>query len=751
MLNRLLQLKRKTSSIFIKLLLGFMAIIVLLVSFNFFSFAFFRNNIRNEIISYNNNNLNTTTKHMEQHLQLVHNVASSLFMNGKLQSLELTPQLDYILAKQVINDLQNTVSNQLLYLDNLFVYSVNRSFVMDKTMGADAKMMFSQYFNNETYTYEFWMEQFKSPQGFQIYPAASFSETTYAISTPKTGLVLPYIVKSSLYPNYVFLGLIDTDKFLNAYHLSINDSLYILDPQGKVLFSHAADTQQIPELPPDRSYIKINNSYYFYTRGAETGLTYINVVPDASISSQIVRLNVTLFGLLAVSVVISIVISVLFTVRFNNPVKKIVESIRHMNANHKTASPIADHANEFEMIRENVGRILQTSEAVHQDLATKNNHLMYYAFINKLKRIPGMFSTEQDLLSGGGTKPFLFVLFRLSFKQRFQEEMKDEEIRSIAFIREFLQFMMSSRLEGSHTFQIESNQILSLVYADKIDAKLTEALEQVKSVMDIDKSYFFLTIAVSPVYYSDTDFTPAYEQTLRRIRHRPFDDETHILLDSYADEQRIDLPSGLEQEFDVHLQAGNEAEAIQTMKRMIAFLSRKKADAERFQRFAEELHVKLDKLLTSLKLGTEEPSAFAYTLLHTIEELSEQLERQIARVCGKVRMKREERDPIISFALEYMENHYTKDVTLDVVAGKLNITPGYLSTYFKEKTGTNFVDAINEIRIKRAAEILTNTDLRIQDVAEQVGYLNMNSFYRMFKKFMGITPTDFRKMRQGES
>ncbi|MFK7693793.1 helix-turn-helix domain-containing protein [Paenibacillus sp. HJGM_3] len=756
MMNRLLQLRLRTKSIFIKLLLGFMAVIVLLVSFNFFSFAFFRTNIRNEIIKYNESNLNTTTKHMEQHLQLIRNVVSGFFMNGKLQALEQATEIDYILAKQVINELQNTVSNPLLYLDNLFVYTSKRGFVLEKTMGADASLMFSQYYHNTRYPSTFWKQQFESVQGFQLYPASTFTETTYSISTPKTGLVLPFVVQSNLYPNFVFLGFLDTEKFFNAYHQSINDSLFILDAHGNPLFTHGDDLAQIPALPEDRSYILLDHRYYFYTRSPDSGLTYVNVVPDKSISSQIVRLNFTLLGLLALAVLLSVVISVLFTVRFNNPVKKIVDTIRQMNAK----TPITDNGNEFEMIRENVGRMLQSTEAAHHDLELKNNHLLYYAFINKLKRIPGPFqSSEGERMDAGGEdRTYLFVLFQLSFKLRFYEELKEEEHRSIYFIREFLQYMMGSRLEGSHTFQIENNQILTLVYTDGVDARLTEALAQVKNVMDIDKSYFFLTIAVSPVYQSDADFTTAYEETLARIRRRPFNDETYVMLEAPADEVRIVLPSGLEQEFDVQVQAGNEPEAVHTLKRMLAYLSRKNADAERFRRFGEETLQKLEKVAAVLKLPGEElgdggrsgSARSAAVQLHTVDELSAALGARLATVCGLIRSKREERDPIIHFALEYMETHYTKDVTLDIVAGKLNITPGYLSTYYKEKTGNNFIDTLNEIRIKKAAEILRQTDLRIQDIAEQVGYLNMNSFYRMFKKFMGITPTDFRKMKQEE-
>ncbi|WP_309121897.1 helix-turn-helix domain-containing protein [Paenibacillus sp.] len=80
------------------------------------------------------------------------------------------------------------------------------------------------------------------------------------------------------------------------------------------------------------------------------------------------------------------------------------------------------------------------------------------------------------------------------------------------------------------------------------------------------------------------------------------------------------------------------------------------------------------------------------------------------------------------------------------IAEKLDITGGYLSTYFKEKTGMNFLDAVNDVRIRKARELLDRASgLKIQDVAARVGYQNLNSFNRMFKKFTGLTPSEYRQ------
>ena len=100
---------------------------------------------------------------------------------------------------------------------------------------------------------------------------------------------------------------------------------------------------------------------------------------------------------------------------------------------------------------------------------------------------------------------------------------------------------------------------------------------------------------------------------------------------------------------------------------------------------------------------------------------------------------------MLAYMLDYLDKHYGENINLNLVADKLNLSPGYLSTFFKEKQGINFSDYLNNLRISHAKELLMNVDLRIQEIALQVGYLNVNSFIRMFKRASGLTPGEYRK------
>lgn len=93
----------------------------------------------------------------------------------------------------------------------------------------------------------------------------------------------------------------------------------------------------------------------------------------------------------------------------------------------------------------------------------------------------------------------------------------------------------------------------------------------------------------------------------------------------------------------------------------------------------------------------------------------------------------------------YINEHYMDNISLDGCADYTGISPFLLSKSFKRVTGKNFIDYLTELRLDKAKELLRDTSLRINDVAEQVGYQH-SYFNRIFKKQEGITPSRYREL-----
>lgn len=99
----------------------------------------------------------------------------------------------------------------------------------------------------------------------------------------------------------------------------------------------------------------------------------------------------------------------------------------------------------------------------------------------------------------------------------------------------------------------------------------------------------------------------------------------------------------------------------------------------------------------------------------------------------------------ISQILDYVQENYMRELSLEDVAEQVNLSVGYLSNYFKGKMGMNFVDYLTKLRIEKAKELLMDTNEKIYKIAEQVGYQNSQYFVTIFKKRTGVTPAEYRK------
>jgi two-component system, response regulator YesN len=100
----------------------------------------------------------------------------------------------------------------------------------------------------------------------------------------------------------------------------------------------------------------------------------------------------------------------------------------------------------------------------------------------------------------------------------------------------------------------------------------------------------------------------------------------------------------------------------------------------------------------------------------------------------------------VAKVIRHVDGHLREDLSLTKVGEIVFLSPAYLSTVFKEETGTLLSEYIGEARIRRAKEMLCSSRCSIHEVGEAVGYPNAHSFLKFFKAATGMTPGAFRAM-----
>ncbi len=95
-------------------------------------------------------------------------------------------------------------------------------------------------------------------------------------------------------------------------------------------------------------------------------------------------------------------------------------------------------------------------------------------------------------------------------------------------------------------------------------------------------------------------------------------------------------------------------------------------------------------------------------------------------------------------ALQYMHEHYAKDLNMTVVSNYVSLNYSYFGQIFKEYTGESFVNVLKKIRIEKAKELLAATDAKVYEIGEMVGFDNAKHFNRVFKELEGVTAMEYR-------
>jgi len=94
----------------------------------------------------------------------------------------------------------------------------------------------------------------------------------------------------------------------------------------------------------------------------------------------------------------------------------------------------------------------------------------------------------------------------------------------------------------------------------------------------------------------------------------------------------------------------------------------------------------------------------------------------------------------------YIHMHYSEPISLESISNTFYVSKGYLCKSFKQQFNETVMDYIMKCRMTKAQELIKRSDMQIKNVANATGYDDITHFYRIFKRYHGITPGRMRKM-----
>ena len=111
---------------------------------------------------------------------------------------------------------------------------------------------------------------------------------------------------------------------------------------------------------------------------------------------------------------------------------------------------------------------------------------------------------------------------------------------------------------------------------------------------------------------------------------------------------------------------------------------------------------------------------------------------------GISKLRKKRLSSIVTNAMRYIDSNFSRELTLEDVSMEVKISPYYFSKLFKEETGENFIDYLTAVRVNKAKEFLEQGQHSVKEICYNVGYSDPNYFSRLFKKVVGLTPTEYK-------
>ncbi|MFD0693811.1 response regulator [Paenibacillus sp. GCM10027628] len=172
------------------------------------------------------------------------------------------------------------------------------------------------------------------------------------------------------------------------------------------------------------------------------------------------------------------------------------------------------------------------------------------------------------------------------------------------------------------------------------------------------------------------------------------------------------------------------------------------AKAETYRLDPDELLSKSSQWIRHIELQFNQTSddAFHRCLLNCSRwtEAKELLEHKVHTLLGSGTVAWIEKKPKLQLIDQYISDHLSENISLVDIANYLFLNPSYFSRYFKQESGLNFTDYMHRYKMKIACKLLKEKQHSTEIIALKLGYMERTYFSKVFKKYIGVSPKDYR-------
>ncbi|MCJ8011574.1 helix-turn-helix domain-containing protein [Paenibacillus sp. KQZ6P-2] len=739
----------QTKQLFLRYLLSYMLVlaiplsIIVLLVYNYFFHL-----LQEEVIKNNDNILQHVVTSLDHQISGMNTVAYQIYNNPDLTTQQIGDG-PYNTSKG-IRQLKSYISGNNFISDVVVYYKQLNKFV-SSTRTYTLKEFLAVYYGGAVSEDQF-LTAVRDIDGNGVWVPDD-------TGGGELGRVVSYLIpNSSNYDKRMVLFIIKQHAFEQMMS-SNKGNVVAINPERKIVAaSKEIKRPQVQDLmafiQPDRiehSVItNISSSPHFvsYIQSPETGWSYFMIMPVKEAMSQVYAAkNAFLEALLVI--VLAGGTAILFNMRLNyRPIRQL-----RLFAESETGS-IAETGNEFEAVRMTINRINHTNKILKDQVKSNHSAVKDYLLTHLLS---GVFPNAEAFNEKGSDFGLSFSLpfFRVVIFSAAALEPQQRERASM--LSTLLEQALPDGIEGYGRINIDNRLILILASGRESDRKtLHDALTHMQQLL-MNELHSQVAVGVGNPYDAAGQIGKSCLEAYTALDYRLVKGADQII---YFEDIRIaavsDFPYPVEElrALELSIIEGNTdrisfivAELVDKITQCDIPLFEARCLCFDIINTVLKAMQQINKKFVGLDKGNIDVLSLAQ--FETVKELGQSITDVCQTLCKYIKDTREKHDDeLLQQWVAYIEtNYHDTNFTVQNMADHFNMSLSNLSYYFKKCFGQSISDYINYLRIEKAKQLLSSTEKPLIEIISEIGYCDVSSFVRKFKKEVGTTPGGFRKYK----
>ncbi|CAG7648615.1 HTH-type transcriptional regulator YesS [Paenibacillus solanacearum] len=655
------------------------------------------------------------------------------------------------------------------YIEQIYVYYKNSDTVLSTREHIDSRALFERLGAKDDRGLEEWKSFFGKRYIQEYVPVTSLEDGPPAKAVMYAKSV---ILDNPDLPGAVILFIIKDAKLLENIRTPNNAAVAVLDQHDRMVASTGFDMR--PSLLAHSRLPGKNGLLYgdvageqtavSYITSDSTGWKYVSMIPAELFDEKMKYVKNLIYWSIGLSLAIGGLVTYLFLKKNYNPISAL---IRRLSS--QSGISFEEGSNEYGYLHEALNNTFAEKEKIGQRLERHRNAIRSHMLQGLLKgRLEPNVPVHESLAAHNirlMSPHFAVLLLHVDHYGKFAST--DDAQPQKEKLAHFILMNVAEEVAGQRhqAFATELEGVLAcIVNLDEARPEASELdwiAEEARRFL-LDHFHIRLTVAISGIHREVEGISRAYQEAMAALEYRLVMGSGEIIRYAELPSAAPDggsagyyYPLHVEQQLVNFVKTGDYAKSKAMIDEIIevnvtsASVSVPLAKCLMFDLISTMLKT-MDELGMSNKREFVNRVNPADRLIgcKTIKEMKIQLGDVLEQVCRSILEDRNQgQNQLGQQVIDYVKRHYSSEnLNITMIGEAFGLTPSYVSKQFKAHTGEALLEFINKMRLEEAKKLLAGQPMAIAEIARSVGYADINTFNRVFKKYEGITPGKFKEI-----